>query len=235
MSSLIMLNWKRPENVKKLINHYQSMDCIDEIIISNGNKDTAITNDTNKVRIFNDYPEKGVDVFGLDRRFVCGLRAKYNTLIICDDDMQLVEKDVEKILHIYHQNDKRIVGNKGRHLRNRYEPTDVWGEQTDIILTQFLVCQKKMCHLFFLCKPIVEEIYKSGTPYGNGEDIFFSFIVGIYFRTKHCSVSTNFKQLPEPHAISHGHDHLPYRNKLCEFLISNKVLFEEFIHTIALS
>jgi hypothetical protein len=234
MTSLIILNWKRPENVKKLINHYQSMDCIDEIIISNGNKETAITNDTNKVRIFNDYSEKYNDVFGLDRRFVCGLRAKYNTLIICDDDMQLAENDVKKILHIYHQNDKRIVGNKGRDLRNSYQPSDVWGEQTDIILTQFLVCQKKMCHLFFLCKPMVEEIYKSGTPYGNGEDIFFSFIVGIYFRTKHRSVNTNFKQLPEPHAISHLPNHRSYRDKLCRFLITNREIFEEFIHKLVL-
>ena len=234
MTSLIILNWKRPENIKKLINHYQSMDCIDEIIISNCNEDTAITNDTNKVRIFNDYSEKGNDVFGLDLRFVCGLRAKYNTLIICDDDMQLAENDVKKILHIYHQNDKRIVGNKGRDLRNRYEPTDVWGEQTDIILTQFLVCQKKMCHLFFLCKPMVEEIYESGTPYGNGEDIFFSFIVGIYFRTKHRSVNTHFKQLPEPHAISHLPNHRSYRDKLCRFLITNREIFEEFIHKLVL-
>ena len=55
----------------------------------------------------------------------------------------------------------------------------------DIVLTRLLVCDKVLCELFFRCNPLVENIYREGIPYGNGEDICLSFIAKLFYNIKH--------------------------------------------------
>ena len=55
MFSLIILNFKRPDNVIKIINNIKTFKYIDEIIVSNGKLDTAIRLNDEKIVIYDDY------------------------------------------------------------------------------------------------------------------------------------------------------------------------------------
>ena len=76
-------------------------------------------------------------------------------------------------------------------------------KECDIVLTRLLVCDKELCNLFFKCKPLVENIYREGTPYGNGEDIVFSFIAKLAIDDNLCEIS-NRCRVPCDHSIYIG-------------------------------
>jgi hypothetical protein len=233
MYSLIILNWKRPNNTIRIINNMKKFKFINEIIISNGNLEYSIYIKDKKIKIYNDY-ENINSIYSLDQRFICGLRARNKDIIIIDDDLYIEENELTKILIEYNKNKNRIVGCFGRNLNNGlYKFQNIFGD-VDIILTRLLVCQKKLCSLFFICKPLIENIYKEGIPYGNGEDIFFSFISTIYLKNKNYSLK-NIKtiELPDENvAISKNMNHLNYRIKLCTYLYNNYNIFKNFIEKL---
>ena len=164
-----MLNYKRPNNTIKILDNMKHFKFIDEIIISNGDFDNSVNYIDNKVKIYNDYDTLN-DIYSLDLRFICGLRAKNEDLIIIDDDIYIQEDELNKLVMEYKSNPSRIVGNFGRNIDKGYNYIDVY-DDCDIILTKIMICQKKLCSLFFICKPLIEHIYKKGQPYGNVEEI----------------------------------------------------------------
>jgi hypothetical protein len=204
--------------------------CVDEILISNGDPEHSVSYTDDKVKIFNDCSLNSI--YSLDLRFICGLRAK-NDLIIIDDDIYIEESELNKLVLEYTSNPNRIIGIFGRNISAGYQYRDVH-DNVDIVLTKILICQRKLCSLFFACKPLIERIYIKGEPYGNGEDIVFSFIASIYYKRKHTCLRIPIKELAQHHAISHKKNHLPYRKELSAYLLSNYTLFEQFIKDIKL-
>lgn len=244
MFSLIMLNYKRPDNSIKIINAVKTFKYIDEIIISNGNLDTAINNtslDTGnslndeKVVIYDDFNRLN-SVYSLDLRFISALRAKNENIIVIDDDVYITEDELYKIVTEYNKNTRRIVGKWARNIhKGVYEYKDV-NSNCDIVLTKLLICKRNLLSLFFICKPLIEHIYKNGIPYGNGEDIFFSFIVSIYYNSKNYAMNHIItKDLPqEGVAVSRNQSHLNYRKSLSKYLYENQDMFKAFISSIKL-
>lgn len=237
--SVVILNWKRPQNVLQIIKRMVTFKCVHEILVSNGLKDTAIAYHHAKVKIKNDYEQVNA-IFGLDRRFYNALKCQKDNIIIIDDDKLIEESELRKILEVYERNKQRIVGWAGRNVYNQqtqqinYRYENVYGE-VDIVITQLIVFQRKYAHLFFLCKPYVESIYKTGVPYGNGEDIFFSFLVNMYTRNKNMAVrGITIHSLPDHDAISSGVDHLAYRNRLCQYLYTHQRTFIELFKQVRL-
>lgn len=203
---------------------------IDEIIISNGDVDSSVNYIDNKVTVYDDSIFN--TIYCLDLRFVCGLRAKNNDIIIIDDDLYIEEEELHKVVSAYRSNPNRIVGVFGRSMEHEYVAKDVYGD-VDIILTRLLICQKKLCSLFFMCKPMIEHIYRNGAPYGNGEDIFLSFIASIYYKCKHtCLTNIRTTNLPQHNAIWHNKNHLPYRNELSAYLRNNRHIFTKLIDSL---
>lgn len=227
--SLVILNWKRPVNVIKIVNNMCSFNYIDEILVSNGNNEYFVNIDRDKVKIFND--SKINSNYGLDRRFLTALKARNDDIIMIDDDVYIENEEMSKIIKEYENNNNRIVGIFGRDCTNNlYKYGDVFGE-VDILLTKTMVFKKKLATLFFLLKPLIEDIYKEGKPYGNGEDILLSFIGSIYYNTKHYSIQ-NIKttELDQAEvAISAGKTHLEYRIKFTQYLYRNKDNFDRVI------
>ena len=220
---------------------------IDDIIISNGKLNTAVVYNHPKVRIFDDVENN--KSHGLDLRFLRMIDCKNENVIIIDDDMIIKESELKKIFMEYEKNQKRVVGSFGRNMKKnggvskfvkfinfrkfyskKYTTQDVYGN-VDVVLTKLLVCQKKLAYLFFYCKPLVEDIYKKGIPYGNGEDIFFSYITSLYYDQSNFVVkNVNIKEIGNDNtAISAHASHHRYRDNLCEFLYSNKLLFKAHI------
>lgn len=231
MYSIILLNWGRPNNVYKIVDNMKKYKYIDEIIISNGKEENSVKIKDNKVRVFNDFYIN--NKYGLDRRFINGLRAKNNDIIIIDDDININENELNKLISEYENNKNRIVGCVGRNMNNGYSFKDCYGD-VDIVLTKLIIFQKKLCSLFFICKPLIEDLYKNGVPYGNGEDIFFSYISSLYFNKKnYCLKGLKFSELPQENvAISNNKNHFNYRNNMCKHLQNNRKGFQKFINRI---
>jgi hypothetical protein len=217
--SLVLLNWKRPNNVIKIINTMNQYSCIDEIIVSNGNIETLLDLNIPKTTFYDDSGYMN-DKYGLDLRFINGIRAKNENIIVMDDDLFISDNELMKIIIEFEKNPNRIVGIFGRDSSSNsgYKYGNVYGE-VDIILTRLLIVKKRLCHLFFICKPMIEDFYKNGQPYGNGEDIFLSFIGSLYYDCRHYALK-NIKhiELDDVNAISSNDDHLIYRKRFCKYL-----------------
>ena len=229
MYSLVILNWKRPQNVVEIVNKMKQYSCIDEIIISNGNKEHAVKMKHRKIKVYDDSILNGK--YGLDLRFIRGLSARNYDIIMIDDDLYVEEPELRKLIAEYERNKNRIVGKWGRPLDNKpYKVANIYGN-VDIVLTRLLIFQKQLCYLFFKCKPLIEHIYKKGIPYGNGEDIFLSIITGIYFKNKHYAMkSIKVTELPERKVGIHSNKyHKSYRTTLCSYLYRNIPLFQKYI------
>ena len=236
MFTVSLLNWKRKKNAIQIINKLISFELIDEIIVSNGNIKTAITpedyNQTDKVKLFDDSEYN--NIYGLELRFLNGIRAKNENIVIMDDDILVNEIDFNMLVDLYKNDKDRIIGIFGRNIEKEYDPIHRYGE-VDMALTRLLLVQKKMCKLFFVCKPLIEDFYKKGIPYGNGEDIFFSFIANIYFNKKTYCLKTKIENLDHCDcAISGTANHSSYRNELCIELSKRRLLIENFIKNINL-
>ena len=234
MYSVVIMNWLRPENVRFIVQTYSDYAIIDEIIVSNGRMDTAISDDEKypKIKCHDDFLLNST--YGLDLRVLNGMRAKNRCLIICDDDLFLTVAEMEKLTKEFEKNTCRIVGKYGRQFRNGdYVVEDVYGE-VDVVLTRFLVCERQLCQLFFLCKPIIESLYIEGKPYGNGEDIFLSFIAELFYGNRNVTIAgVKENSLPDKHGISHGSQHASYRRNFCKYLIEKEALIKSLLVTIS--
>ena len=229
MFSLLLLNYNRPTNIVKIVDTMKQYSFIDEIIISNGNEKTCVTFRDKKVKVFQDYGYIN-DIYSLDLRFICGMRAKNENLIIMDDDLMIEKEELTKLIKEYKKDTERLVGSFCRNFNKKtgYKQEEAYDE-VDIVLTRLLLCQKKMCSLFFSCKPLVEPIYKTGVPYGNGEDICFSFFTSLYYKKKHYCLPVKVIELNDENGVSKNKTHVAYRQKLCHYLIDNSDSFQEFI------
>jgi hypothetical protein len=228
--TVVMLNFNRPNHTKKTLDKLVTYGAIDTIIVSNGNIEKAIEYQHNKVIIKNDADIN--NLHSLDLRFLRALDSNTDDVIIVDDDIQIEEAELYKILSEYEKNTQRIVGSSGRRndSDNNYIMTDIYG-RVDTVLTKLLVCKRKLAYLFFYCKPLVEHIYKTGIPYGNGEDILFSFVTNLLYDFKNYAIS-GIRLIDSGNdcfAVSRGDSHLEYRSKLNKYLYSNKELFYKHI------
>ena len=228
--SVVILNFNRPNHTKKTLDKLVTYGAIDTIIVSNGNIENAVEYEHKKVIVKND---AGINnLHGLDRRFLRALDSNTDDIIIIDDDIQIEEAELYKILYEYEKNTLRIVGSSGRRngSDNNYKMSDIYG-RVDTVLTKLLVCKTKLAYLFFYCKPLVEHIYKTGIPYGNGEDIFFSFLTNLLYDFKNYAVS-GIRVIDSGNdcfAVSKGGSHFEYRSKLNKYVYSNKELFYKHI------
>tara|TARA_Y100000389_G_C17358244_1_gene462285 strand:- start:59 stop:772 length:714 start_codon:yes stop_codon:yes gene_type:complete len=234
--SLGLLNWKRKSNVVHIVNNMINFTSISEILISNGNDTHSVKQtdfkESDKIKIYDDWDIN--DEYGLDRRYINGLRAKNDDIIILDDDIEISEIELNKLITQYNQDKTRIVGKWGRNIRSGYCFAQCFGD-VDVVLTPVLVCNKKIFKLFFILKPLIEDIYKTGIPYGNGEDIFLNFISNIYFKNKGFCLDVKTKLLPQMDcAISTNKNHMEYRKNLCKYLMKNEKKFLTFIENILL-
>ncbi len=230
--TLIILNWKRPANIVKIIGSLHNHPYITNIIVSNGNPNNQLLfKDLKKVTCYDDSSLNFV--YGLDLRFLRGISASTDKLIIMDDDIFIDHDNLTKLLHSYEENPNRIVGFEGRNMESdsHYYNLPYKSQYCDIVLTRLLVCDKYLCSLFFTCKPLVEDIYKTGIPYGNGEDILLSFIAKLYYNIdKHFIVNNIIVSELANHYSIHTHiSHIPYRKILCSYLKNNIAIFKQIL------
>ena len=182
MISLIILNWKRPSNIKdKILPYIENNYLIDEIIISHGREDTIFEYQSSVKNIIHREDSELNNTFGLSLRFLAALTSKNKFIMFMDDDEIIANDEIEKCYHqIKNNKNIGIIGKYGRKLYKNgneylYNFHNVQGI-SDIILTKFMILKKKLIYDFFDNSLFIEHLQKNAKPFWNGEDIFISLL-----------------------------------------------------------
>jgi hypothetical protein len=219
----VILNWKRPANVQRIVAGWLAGGLVTEAIVWNNNSDAPL-GPIAGAKVIN----AGQDL-GLYTRFAAACLAQRDCLLIQDDDLELPPASLAA-LHAAWQSDPAVIHGvfgrtpkpDGSYARNVQGDVDV-----PVVLTRVLLVHRRYAARFFEVAPRFAEIQGGGQPVGNGEDILFSYTArqasGRLNRVHRVGVT----ELPAPHSI-HGRNwqaHINHRTRLlraCEAWLQEK-------------
>lgn len=207
----IILNWRRPENVVRILAGWRASGAVSEAIVWNNNAETTFRHPW--AMVVNAAPD-----MGLYTRFAAACLARTECVLIQDDDLELVAGTLEGLLDAWRREPDVLHGVFGRAPKfdGSYARNVLGDAECPVVLTRVLVAHRDHAARFFAAAPRFEDIQREGRPAGNGEDIIFSHVAmrssGRLNRVHQLAV----RELPAPHAI-HSRDwrrHIAHRTKL---------------------
>lgn len=207
----VIMNWKRPANVARILSTWRSSRLIDEAIVWNNNPDVSFEH--HWARVMN-----ASDDMGLYSRFAAMCLAKHDCVLLQDDDLDAPVASLAKLYEAWRNESDILHGVFGRAPKpNGAYAQDVLGDtESPIVLTRILMAQRKHAARFFLAEPIFAELQQFGRPAGNGEDIIFSYVVQHFSGRLNRVHDVPITELPAPHSIHRRHrkTHLRHRTRL---------------------
>lgn len=210
--SVVILNWKRPDGVKKICKYLNNESLISEIIVWNNNPKMNINFDGFKTKTIN----CSVD-FGLFTRFAAASLAKNECILFHDDDI-LAPPDTLKFLFDKWNKEPTICHTAfGRNPKdNEYSMNTQFGT-VEIVLTRFVIVHRIICVHALSKIPEFSDI--PGKPVGNGEDIILSYAAIDYSGKLNRAYKLETEDLykDDEHAIStRFSNHITHRTKVIE-------------------
>jgi hypothetical protein len=221
--TIIILNYNRPHNIKKLVPILAEYNNVGEIIISHGKLETQVLINHPKVRnettIRNTY-------YAMNRFFLAA-QAKFNLILYLDDDILLSEADLQLLIDNANENGyNNLYGPTERSCSKDGYDYKVNDKQSDelsmgrIILTNIALIGKdtsiKVLEKMQENKIVFNKIIENK---GNGEDIYFSKTVAKYFG-KNIYIPFKYNELDNTNGYSAKDDHYIKRNDLCKYISS---------------
>jgi len=207
----VILNWKRPTNVARILGAWQASGILTEAIVWNNNPAATFRHHWAKV-------VNAAQDMGLYTRFAAACLANNDCVLIQDDDLELPTKSLRALLDAWQSDPDIIHGVFGRAPKPDGSYARNIGSDTDspIVLTRVLVAHRRYASRFFQVAPTFDDVQQGGKPAGNGEDIIFSYAAmresGRLNRVHRIKVN----ELPAPHSI-HGRNwnaHVAHRSRL---------------------
>jgi hypothetical protein len=198
----VILNWKRPLNVERILHGWRVGGLVAEAIVWNNNPDAPFRHDWAKV------VNAGQDL-GLYTRFAAACLAQHACVLIQDDDLELPTDSLRQLYAAWQRDPEVLHGIFGRGPKpdGSYAQNLLGDMEVPIVLTRMLLASRHYAAQFFEVAPTFDRIQRDGSPIGNGEDILFSYVVrresGSLNRVHRIPVH----ELPAPHSI-----HIRYRN-----------------------
>ncbi len=197
--SLLLLSWKRSENLKRILDLQAHFPILDEILIFHNNPGQAFTYQHPKVQVISSTCD-----FGLRTRWVLGHLARNECLVFQDDDILLEEPVFQRFAAELAGNAERAYSLQGRNLtgKQRYTFKDSYGE-VEMVLTRATCIHRKAIPILIAAE---HEFPKSADYYPSvgqqGEDIFLSYCLTGAFGQRHLAIKLPHKNLRSTHAIS---------------------------------
>ena len=157
---------------------------------------------------------------GLYTRFTAACLAQNECVLIQDDDLEVQTDSLRALVNAW-QNDPGILhgifGRRPSH-DGSYDPRNVSGGEVPIVLTRVLVAHRRYASQFFQIAPTFDDVQQDSRPFGNGEDIIFSYVVTEASGRLNRVYRLPVMELPAPHAI-YARDwkaHLAHRSRLLQ-------------------
>jgi hypothetical protein len=224
-ASLLLLNWKRPANLTRILAVEQAYGKVAEILVFNNNASAAFQYPHPKVKVLNASTD-----FGLRVRWVLAALAEGQCIIFQDDDILLPEPTIGAFIDEVGQDRHRAYSLHGRNPgpNGRYQAAAADGE-VEIVLTRAAAIHKTLVPLVLQSEQAFREA-GFAIPVNNGEDIFLSYCISACFGRKHKVLRLPFADLPSPHALSSRPEHIEERTRLvrqCKlFFTRGRTVFE---------
>ncbi|MCA9270488.1 MAG: glycosyltransferase [Planctomycetales bacterium] len=207
----VILNWKRPTNVARILSGWQASGIVNEAIVWNNNPAATFRHPwANVVNAAQD--------MGLYTRFAAACLARHDCVLIQDDDLELPAESLRALVDAWQDDPDIIHGVFGRAPKpdGSYARNIGGDADSPVVLTRVLVAHRRYASQFFQVAPAFDDIQQGGKPVGNGEDIIFSYVArkasGRLNRVHRVAVN----ELPAPHSI-HGRNwkgHVAHRTRL---------------------
>lgn len=212
--TVVILNWKRPQNiVNHILPSLEKLSLIKEIIISHGRQDTAFRYTLppyhvrhDDLRIEHRDDSKNNAVFGLALRFLTASHASYPHVLFVDDDTVPHPAGVYNMYQMYIKKQPCIVAKYGRRITRditystrppiEQEQGRSGYIQVPIALTSCTLVPRTLCCAFLhTFQDSLEFVFRKSRPLWNGEDIALSILSLIQFR-KPIIVMTDNEKVP---------------------------------------
>ncbi len=203
-ATAILLSWKRPHNLPRIIGAIKGTPLIGEVMVWNNNPDVTLA-----------FPD--VTVINSPRNFLCFPRyclaalATHETIWFQDDDLLVTAEQIARIHAAYRADTSRIYGIVGRDIVNGlYSADDVYGE-CDIVLGRAMLFHRRL--LFHAFEP-----FGSLPPDMTEDDIIFSLASG----QRHVAVDVSpLADLgsADDAALWKRPDHFDRRQKAVDFML----------------
>ena len=219
-ASLLLLNWKRPANLTRILAAEADYPRLAETLVFNNNAAEPFCYMHPKVRVLNASAD-----FGLRSRWVLGALASSECLIFQDDDILLPASTISAFIDEVGRDPQRVYSLHGRNPspQGTYKAQMAGGE-VEIALTRAAAIHRAIIPLIFQSETAFREA-GFAIPVDNGEDIFLSYCVFSHFGKRHRVLRLPFVDLPSPHALSSRPEHLRKRTRLvreCKLFFSQQ-------------
>jgi len=167
----VILNWKRPTNVARILSTWQASGIVTEANVWNNNPAETFRHDwASVVNASRD--------MGLYTRFAAACLASHECVLIQDDDLELPAESLRALVDAWHHDPDIIHGVFGRAPKpdGSYARNIGGDAQSPIVLTRVLVAHRRYASRFFQVASALADVQREGKPDGNGEDIIFSYV-----------------------------------------------------------
>ena len=228
----VLMNWRRPANVARIVAGWHAGGIVTEAIVWNNNPDP-------KFALPLGLPAKVISTrqdLGLYTRFAAACLAANECVLIQDDDLELSVESLRR-LHEGWQGDPDVLhGVFGRAPKwdGSYAKNIVGNGNVPVVLTRVLLAHRRYAAEFFAVAPAFEAIQRDGRPCGNGEDIILSYTARSASGRLNRVHGIPVHELPAPHAI-HGRNwaaHIAHRSRLlnaCEAWLQPSARVDEVV------
>ncbi len=205
-ASLLLLNWRRMDNLKHILDVQAEYECIDEILVFNNNRAVHFEHQHPKIKVLNASAD-----FGLRSRWILAALARNPSLVLQDDDILLPEIVFVEFIKAIVQDGERAYSLHGRDPDSRceYNSKSIKGE-AEIVLTRATCIHKAVVPLIFQQEARL-SVAGYALPTLNGEDIFLSYCLTGHFGKRHKILELPSTELPAPHSLWTRSDHFKQR------------------------
>jgi hypothetical protein len=212
--SVVMLSWKRPDNVARIVTALRRSPLVDDILVWNNNPDEPLAAlapdaDLAVVRSSRD--------LGMNTRWAGAALARHEAVLMQDDDVVLSEAALRALHDAWWHDPDVLHGLWGRNPNRdgEYDYEDAEGD-AEIALTRALLFHRRHAAAALeLRDRLAPEIARLAER--DGEDVVFSY--GVFTRTGrrqriHAGLRSQVRPLPQPHAIGDTPGHRELRTRV---------------------
>lgn len=218
MISVILLNYKRPDNVHRILERLEACQCVDDVIVWN-NEGSMFGGGTPKIRYSN--ADRN---WGLFPRHAMGLLAKNDCILFQDDDLLLTEDTITRLYNKWKMRRLAVHGLFGRRPKmpgfTYAEYRDHDDEDVEIVLGRCQMFHRSLLPKFFhwLDFPQIKRLLEEGKHLGclpsSCDDIILSYVAQQYSRQ--LNRVHNFERTDLPagdEALAANPNHFKYREQ----------------------
>jgi len=185
----ILLNWKRPDNVRRIVQEYERYAAITRIVVFNNGARLDGLRSSKLVLV------EASSNMGLYPRFAMAGLAQTEAIFHTDDDLLVPEGTLLTLYDHWTRAPFTCQGVQGRRADERgYNGENVWGE-VEVVLTRALVSHRITNLRALELTPRFADL--ACVPMGNGEDILLSFVASSLSGRKNMAHKLPFQELPD--------------------------------------